>query len=142
MKWNQEFSVGIREIDDQHRILADCVTSVEQAVFGRERWIAVHSALIRVAEFARLHFAVEECLMRIHAFPDLDAHAATHREFTAHIEELQRKSLTVDVSAEMIAYTQGWLEMHVPMLDRRYADYFRERVALPLPAGSEAQARK
>lgn len=124
MKWKQELSVGIEEIDEQHKTLADCVTLVENAVIGRERWLAVHSALIRAADFARIHFAVEESLMRIHAFPGLEAHIAAHRQFSGHLEELQRRSLTTDVSEEMIAFIRGWLEQHVPTLDKQYAQHF------------------
>ncbi len=109
MKWKQEFSVGIQEIDEQHKTLADCVTSVETSVVGRERWLEVHSALIRAADFARIHFAVEESLMRIHACPGLEEHIAAHRRFSNHLEELKHKSLTVDVSEEMISFIRGWL---------------------------------
>lgn len=130
MKWTKEFSVGIQEIDEQHRTLADCVTAIEQAVAGQERWLAVHSTLIRAADFARIHFAIEESLMRIHAYPRLEEHIVAHRRFSQHLEELQRKSLTVDVSEEMIDYIQGWLETHVPMHDKPYAAHFLTRMAL------------
>ncbi len=127
MKWNKEFSVGIHEIDEQHKTLADCITSIEQAVDGQERWLAVHSALIRAADFARIHFAVEESLMRIHAYPRLGEHIGEHRRFSKHLKELQQKALTVDVSEEMINFIRGWLEMHVPAHDKPYAAHFLAR---------------
>ncbi len=130
MKWAKEFSVGIEEIDAQHKTLADCVTSIEQAVDGRERWLAVHSALVRAADFARIHFAVEESLMRIHAYPRLEEHIVAHRRFSKHLEELQHKSLTVDVSEEMIIFIRGWLELHVPTHDKPYAAHFLTRRTL------------
>ena len=129
MKWNQEFSVGIQEIDEQHKTLADCVTSIEHAVIGRERWLAVHSALVRAVDFARIHFAVEESLMRIHAYPMLGQHIGEHRRFSKNLERLQEKTLTADVSQEMIAFIRGWLEIHVPAHDKPYAAYFLTRTA-------------
>jgi len=135
MKWKQEFSVGIQEIDEQHKTLADCVTSVENAVIGRERWLAVHSALISAADFARIHFAVEESLMRIHAYPGLEDHTLAHRRFTDHLEELQHKSLTVDVSEEMIVFIRGWLEIHVTTQDKHYAQHFLMRTGVTRVAG-------
>ena len=134
MKWSKEFSVGIQEIDEQHETLADCVTSIENAVKGRDRWLSVHSALIRAADFARIHFAVEESLMRIHAYPGLEAHIAEHRRFSNHLDELQRKTLTVSMSEEAIAFIQGWLETHVFSHDRPYASHFLERTASQIPA--------
>ncbi len=129
MKWKQEFSVGIQEIDEQHKALADCVTTIENAVKQGDRWLSVHSALIRAADIARIHFAVEESLMRIHAYPGLEAHVAEHRRFSNHLDELQRKTLTVSMSEEAIAFIQGWLEAHVPNHDRLYAAHFLKRPA-------------
>lgn len=129
MKWKNEFSVGIQEIDEQHKALAECVTAIENAVKGRDRWLSVHSALIRAADIARIHFAVEESLMRIHAYPGLEAHAAEHRRFSNHLDELQRKTLTVRMSEEAIALIQGWLETHVPNHDKLYATHFLRRTA-------------
>lgn len=129
MKWTEELSVGIQEIDEQHKTLADCVTSVEQAVLGKQRWIAVHSALIRAADFARIHFSVEESLMRIHAYPGLEEHIVAHRRFSEYLAALQQKALSADVSEEMIAFIQGWLEMHVPTQDKPYAAHFMRRTS-------------
>lgn len=124
MKWKNEFSVGIREIDDQHKTLADCVTSVELAVDGRERWLAVHSALVRALDFSRIHFAVEESLMRIHAYPGLEEHIREHRKFSETLMKLQTRTLTSDVSEEMISYLRGWLEAHVTEHDKPLAAHF------------------
>ena len=128
MKWTKEFSVGIQEIDEQHKTLADCVTAIEHAVAGQERWLIVHSTLIRAADFARIHFAVEESLMRIHAYPRLEEHISEHRRFSKHLDELQHKALTVDVSEEMIVFIRGWLETHVPTHDKPYAAHFLARM--------------
>jgi len=129
MKWRTEFSVGIEEIDEQHKVLADCVTLIENAVIGKERWLAVHSALVRAADFARIHFAVEESLMRIHAYPALERHIVEHRKFSDVLESLQTRSLSADVSEEMIPFLRGWLEEHVPMHDKPYAAHFLLRKA-------------
>lgn len=129
MKWKKEFSIGIQEIDEQHETLADCITFIEQAVDGQERWLAVHSTLVRAADFARIHFAVEESLMRIHAYARLEEHIVAHRRFSDDLERLQKKALTADVSEEMIAFIRGWLEIHVPMHDKPYAVHFLTRKA-------------
>ena len=128
MKWTKEFSVGIHEIDEQHKILSDCIESLEHAVVGRERWSAVHSAFIRLAEFARIHFAVEESLMRIHDYPGLEEHIHEHWQFSDGLKTLKEKSLTADVSQEMIAFIRAWLDQHVITSDKRYALHFLKRM--------------
>lgn len=128
MKWKKDFSVGIHEIDEQHKTLSDCIASLEEAFVGQERWSAVYSALARLADFARIHFAVEESLMRIHDYPGLEEHIHEHWRFSDDLKRLQEKALTADVSQEMIAFVRTWLDTHVITSDKRYALHFLKRM--------------
>lgn len=130
MVWTKEFSVGIHEIDEQHRTLSDCILSLEKAIVGRERWSTVHIALANLADFARIHFAVEESLMRISDFPGLEAHIHEHWQFSEDLKRLKEKALTADVSKEMIAFVRAWLDRHVVESDKRYALHLLKRLAL------------
>jgi hemerythrin len=130
MKWTKEFSVGIHDIDVQHQTLSDCIASLENAIVGRERWSAVHIALANLVDFARIHFAVEESLMRIHDYPGLEEHIHEHWQFSEDLKKLKQKALTADVSKEMIAFIRDWLDQHVVESDKRYALHFLRRVAL------------
>lgn len=124
MTWKEEFSVGIHEIDEQHKILAECIATIERAVVGQERRSAVHSALGRLAEFARTHFAVEESLMRIHDYPGLEEHINEHWQFSEALNRLQVQALTADVSQEMVAFIRAWLDRHVITSDKLYTSHF------------------
>jgi hemerythrin len=112
MVWKKEFSVGIHEIDEQHKTLSNCIISLENAIVGRERWSAVHIAFANLADFARIHFSVEEALMRI-----------------LELKRLKARALTADVSTEMVAFIRGWLDSHVVESDKRFALHFLKRLA-------------
>ncbi len=139
MKWDAAFSVGIPEIDEQHTVIVDCITLLEEAVHSgvtKKSWSAVHSAVGRLADYVRIHFAVEESLMRIHAYPDFDRHAEEHRQFTFNLMRLQEKSLKVEVSKEMIDFLDQWLRDHIMESDKRYASY------LPAASVGKGPAKK
>lgn len=121
MEWKEEFSVGIPEIDAHHQTLAGCIALVETVVTTQQRWSAVHSALGRLAEFARIHFAVEESLMRIHRYPEIERHVAEHLQFADQLRQLQEGSLRVNVSEEMVAFIRKWQFEHILTSDKRYA---------------------
>lgn len=123
MDWKNEFSVGIHEIDEQHKVLVDCISLIEAAVTQQQRWSAVHSALGRLVDFARIHFAVEESLMRIHDYPGLEKHIEEHRQFSSGLKALQEKSLKADVSQEMAAFIQKELYEHIMTSDKHYAAF-------------------
>lgn len=123
MEWKDEFSVGIPEIDAQHQTLAGCIALVQDAVKSQQRWSAAHSALVQLADFVRIHFAVEESLMRTRGHPELGRHIREHMDFADELRRLQEGALRVDVSEEMVAFIQTWMHEHILTSDKHYAAY-------------------
>lgn len=141
MDWREDYSVGISEIDGQHQILIDCITLLEKAVSRQERWSAMHAAVVQLSDFARIHFAVEESLMRIHGYSGLADHIDEHRKFSSELKKLQEKALKVDVTREMIAFLHEWLHEHIMTRDKDYAFHLRS-VSVKPPAAPMAAIRK
>ena len=135
MSWEEKYSIGIAEIDEQHRALATCIERLESSVRGEERWIVIHSTLVEIASWAQVHFAVEEALMRVARYPRIDGHVGQHRDFSARIARLQRESLASDVGAETSRLLRDWLERHIVGFDRDYADFMRARLERDPQAG-------
>ena len=139
MEWKEEFSVGIPEIDAQHRTLTECITLIKEGMTGYAPWSFVDLALVRLADFARIHFAVEESLMRIHRYPELERHVREHRQFADRLEKLQEMSPRVDASTETIVFLQEWLHGHIMTSDRHYAAYLpKAGVVTVVPIRREA----
>ena len=91
----------------------------------QDRWLA-DSSIVQLVSLMQQHFALEESLMRILGYPELERHVEEHRQFTAELHELAQKSLRKkgSVSREMIKVFQKWLREHIQTSDRHYADYF------------------
>ena len=121
MQWTNEILIGIDEIDAQHRALAEGIALLESAVAKHERWSVVHSALVQLVDGLRIHFAVEESLMRIHGYPEIERHAAEHQAFAERLRQLQALSLSMDVSEDTIAFVQDWKREHIVKSDKHYA---------------------
>lgn len=68
MEWKKEYSVGIHEIDKQHKTLIESISGIEPAVAQYDLRSA-DAALVCLADLAHAHFALEEILMRIHDYP-------------------------------------------------------------------------
>ena len=121
MEWKKEYAIGIEEIDEQHMRLTEGVSRVEQAVSGAEGWSAVHGALGRLANLAKMHFIVEESLMRIHDYPLLEEHADEHRLFYADLIAVQERSLTTELTPKRVEFLQRWWDAHFQAYDKPYA---------------------
>jgi len=130
MDWNNQYVVGIHEIDEQHKMLVEHVSAVERAVSQGDRWATVHSALVRLAGVANVHFCVEESLMRIHDYPRLDEHVNEHRGFADRVRALQEHALKAGVSHDMVKFLRNWVERHIPCHDKPYALHCLRRTAL------------
>jgi len=129
MDWKKEHSVGIHEIDEQHKALTECVSSIQQAVARYDRRSA-DAALVRLADLAQAHFTLEESLMRIHDYPRLEEHADNHRQFSVHLSTLQERYLTTEVFQDRIKFLHEWWDTHVHKHDKSCALHFLKYTAL------------
>lgn len=130
MDWTDTLLTGIDEIDKQHRVIFDVLARLEMAISSDDKWSAVHFAVVELTNFANIHFAVEEALMRLHGYPDLDAHIAAHKTFSADLAAIEHQSVREDVSAEMITLVRDWLVNHIGITDKAYVPYLR---SAPVP---------
>ncbi len=113
----------VHEVDQQHSLLADCISLIENAVSNEGRSAAVNSALDRLADFFRMHCEDEERLMRMHSYPEFEDHAEEHREFLSYVAKLNNTAFSSDESLSMMVFVQNWLDEHTRTSDKRFAAY-------------------
>ncbi len=121
MQWKDDYSLQIPEIDKEHQILADCITEIEEAVSAGERWLVVHSAIGKLIYLARTHFILEETLMRIQSYADIETHIGSHNDFLAKLKDMESASLNSVLSEESVAQLHTWLVEHIVSDDKQYA---------------------
>ena len=132
MHWKSEYSVGIDEIDKQHRVLLDYFNLIEDAVSAGGSWSGLHFILIQLHDFARIHFSVEETLMHMFAYPGTADHISLHQGFFAKVKELEQQSLTTDVTRGTVEFLHNWLLEHITGADRGYARHIASGAAVVL----------
>lgn len=121
MEWKDEYSVGIEEIDNQHKKLLLLFSAVQDAVNAGKGWSAIHFSILEVTDFARFHFRFEEALMRLYAFPDYESHSKAHLKILAEADRLVGESLRDDTSDKVAKFLRDWLIDHIQGSDRSYA---------------------
>lgn len=123
MQWKEEYSVGIVEIDEQHKSLLEYFTVIENAIESRESWSDVFFKLEQLRAHAHFHFAVEESLMRLHGYPRLSEHADLHKHFISKLDQLQMTTLSRQVTIDTILYLRAWYADHMKAADMDYAQF-------------------
>jgi hemerythrin len=129
------YKIGINDLDEQHSVLFEHLRDLDASIAAGDRWVVVHNTLTELVHWTQLHFAVEESVMRICRYPDLERHIEQHHGFVAKVQQMKQKSLTDDIAAEASTMLHDWLVHHIQIEDRKYADHFltvSERFALAL----------
>lgn len=125
VEWTEALSVGVPELDDDHRRLVGVINRVLES---ERRGESVQWAIQELTSYANEHFAREERLMAEAGYPGLDAHREQHRAF---IEWLTSVKTAYGADAEtrhylaktVREYLQNWLTDHIMETDMDYKGY-------------------
>ncbi|TXG87503.1 MAG: bacteriohemerythrin [Rhodocyclaceae bacterium] len=124
----QSYALGIDEIDNHHRTLLAFIDQLEQAIRNEAHWLALHDILDKLHRWAEVHFAVEESLMQILGYPELEMHRRAHQTFIVDIRRRRENVVTNELTADTAAWLRKWLQLHIGIDDRNYAEFFRRVV--------------
>ncbi|EIJ41587.1 hemerythrin-like metal-binding domain-containing protein [Beggiatoa alba B18LD] len=125
VEWTDELSVGVQEIDEQHKILVGLVNRMYESIVKRTDQAEIKRVLDELAQYTVIHFAVEESLMRIFDYPDYEIHKKHHEELTKQVVDLQKRVTKGEgtVSIEVLHFLRHWLTHHILQDDKRYGPF-------------------
>ena len=117
------FEIGIAELDAQHKRLHGLLERLRDAV-GKHYGYSTTAILDELTIETRIHFAVEESLMRMLSFPDVESHVAEHQSLRDQLEKFRKRAQDFDVAEDLAAFILQWLNDHVDRFDREFVDHF------------------
>jgi hemerythrin len=125
LKWQDAYSVGIKEIDDQHQALLGAINLMLHEQYDSYDEGKFSDALFSLIHYAYTHFATEErYLVQVH-FPNLRPHVLEHIGFIMKTLGLavQVENGEDETRKELLHYLQEWYSSHVLGTDRLYIPY-------------------
>ncbi|TQV89893.1 bacteriohemerythrin [Aliikangiella coralliicola] len=127
--WSDELSVGIQEIDEQHKVLVNLLNQLYNAIVHQHGNEDAKEILGRLLEYTRVHFAVEESLMRILGYPDYDEHKKHHELLLNEVKMLGEKVMNGKkaIGFELLHFLKKWLTKHIMEEDKLYTPFFIAR---------------
>lgn len=131
VEWSDELSVGIQEIDEQHKVLVGLLNEMHQAILEHHGSQTAREVLDRLGDYTRIHFAVEESLMRIFEYPGYTEHKKQHEELIRQLESYRAKvaSGATAISFQLLHFLRMWLTQHIIDSDKDYAPIMLQRGA-------------
>ncbi len=137
MKWTEDLSVGIEEIDEQHKELISRINDLVDSVRQHVCKYKIGDVIKFLDEYIFVHFGDEEGLMIRYGYPDYPAHKAQHeyfiREFADLRKELEKleggkKRGSYDLSVETNRVVVDWILDHIAKVDKKLGAYLKTRM--------------
>ncbi|MCF8198910.1 MAG: bacteriohemerythrin [Sulfuritalea sp.] len=126
--WSKILSVGVDEIDEDHRKLVSIFNMLNHAVAEEESPDYLEAILNELINCTAWHFSHEERLMLKHRYDGIDEHKAEHQDLIKTAKELQQQILQADkaVAEENIVALERWLTEHIFTTDLRLGSYLAQ----------------
>ena len=117
--WQDDYGVNIQPLDKQHQALVSLLNVLFVAAFERRENKIIVDMLQALRRSFRMHFELEERLLRQMAHKDVDAHQHENRQFLAQLDHLCRKheQLDMPVNFDMLYLIKYWLADHFQIVD-------------------------
>ena len=125
--WSDDLTIDDSQIDFQHHQLIDAMGDLEDALAqGDHKRVAEAMPFLRL--YAQTHFADEERVLALVAWPGLEDHRALHRGFARRLDELEGAVRRGDLAAgtSLLGFLAAWLANHIRGADRMFADEVRK----------------
>jgi len=132
VEWKPEMSVGIGEVDVQHRKIIGKLKELSDALEKKEEPEIAAGILKFLAIYIEEHFRTEEMFMLKYIYPDFKEHQEKHMGFLKRIARLDEelrlgKVKGDDVYNESIA-VYNWFVLHIENTDKKMGDFLRVRI--------------
>lgn len=126
--WSNFLSVGVAEMDDEHRQFIARVNELNKAIVEIEDKATVARAMDLMLREAARHFTHEQQLLALWNYPEAAAHAAKHAALTAQFERVVKEFAETDISfvwALKGLRLKQLLVEHLLNEDMKYRDFLR-----------------
>ena len=129
IQWEPELSVGIAEIDQQHKKLIEMINDLNDAMIqGKEREI-LYEVIRGLIAYTKLHFGTEEKYFDQYEYDDREAHKARHKEFIQKVAQFRDDFIRGEMNtpAELMNFLNRWWLEHIKGIDKKYTAFFNSK---------------
>ena len=125
-----QYLTGIDEVDAQHKEIEEVAQAAIEAAAAQDKWHIVHYILVRLYELLRFHFAVEESVMRIVSFPEINEHKQVHTDILLTVERMKVASLDPNACEHDEALRKQFSFLtHIVDHDKKFADFVMANIS-------------
>ena len=130
VQWNDSYSVGVEEIDNDHKKLLGLINKLQTAAHYSSDEAMIDSILNDLVDYTKYHFSKEEDMLKQSDYPHFNEHKLQHEEMIKKVSEFIEEyriddSRTID---DVTQYLKSWLINHINGSDQDYVPYVKKTV--------------
>ncbi len=130
--WKDEYSVGIRAIDDQHKRLFEIgekINIVLDSYNGQDSYDEILGLIEELKDYTIYHFDYEEDLLAKYQYPEIEDQIEQHKTFVNYLQNLDLANVDDNQERsmkELIMFVAKWIFKHISNSDFRYSEFLIE----------------
>ncbi|MCX7991137.1 MAG: bacteriohemerythrin [Proteobacteria bacterium] len=129
ISWNDDLSVNVQKIDEQHKELINKINELFDACKEGKGGTAINDIVKFLEKYVVFHFSTEEQYMQVYNYPDIETHRKEHKYFLETFNKIKEDHLSKN---EMLLATFKlndllikWLINHIRKTDKAIGDFLR-----------------
>lgn len=132
IRWNDNYKIGIEEIDTQHKRffdIADYTFNLLKDNLIIDKYDRIIAILNELKDYTKYHFRTEEEFMEKIRYKKLLSHKVEHKDFIRTLEEIDLSKIDQDqegYTLELLDMILNWLSNHILKSDAEFGRFYRE----------------
>ena len=124
--WSDEFSVGIKSIDEQHKKIVNMIKTLHDALDKGKAPAVLDKIINGLLDYTGQHFTYEEELFDKYGYPDAGDHKKEHAKLDKRVlklkAELDAGSLKIG-EVLLLELLYDLLQNHILKTDKKYSAF-------------------
>ncbi|MDN3510141.1 MAG: bacteriohemerythrin [Candidatus Jettenia sp. CY-1] len=127
--WGEGFSVGVRDLDEQHKQIIIMVNTLIEMNDTKVDSEIISDTLTKMTRYATDHFNKEEQYMLEYNYPEYSLQKKQHQEFKRKTVDFCMETMihNTTVPIAIFTYLKSWWTNHILKDDMKYKKFFNER---------------
>jgi hemerythrin len=129
IEWRESLSVGVEEIDNQHKQLLIHFDKLLKACESGQGLEELKKLLGFLDEYVIKHFKDEESIQRLRNYPEYAEHKKEHESFVEKLVNLKQEISVEGVALHHVMETNNlllkWLVHHISNVDGKLGAYLK-----------------